>query len=72
MWETPQFHSVNRKISAVWGLAFLVGTVSLLVAGSVTERQFLLRVLVPFGSRYWAYTYTQRVTGKAKSDEAAA
>jgi hypothetical protein len=69
VWDTPEFHSINRTISAVWGLAFLVGTVSLLVAGSVTERQFLLRVLVPFGTLAWAYTYTQRVTGRVESDK---
>jgi hypothetical protein len=71
VWGTPQFRSINRTISAVWGLAFLVGTVSLLVAGSVTERQFLLRVLLPFGTLAWAYTYTQRVTGRAEGDHPA-
>ena len=40
VWGTSEFRSINRTISAVWGLAFLVGTVSLLVAGSVAERQF--------------------------------
>ena len=71
VWGTSEFRSINRKISAVWGLAFLVGTVSLLLAGSVSERQFLLRILVPFGSLAWAYTYTQRVTGAAESDQRA-
>lgn len=71
VWGTTEFSSINRRISALWGLAFLVGTVSLLVAGSVTERQFLLRVLVPFGTLAWAYTYTQRMTGHAESDNPA-
>jgi hypothetical protein len=61
LWGTPQFRSVNRSISLVWGLAFLVGTVSLIVAGSVNGRTFLLRILIPFGALAWAYSYTQRV-----------
>src|SRR6202789_560152 len=35
VWRTEQFHSINRQISIVWGLAFLVGSVSLIAAGSV-------------------------------------
>ena len=61
VWGTPQFRAINRTISLVWGLAFLVGTVSLIVAGSVTGRPFLLRILIPFGALAWAYSYTQRV-----------
>jgi hypothetical protein len=61
VWGTPGFRAVNRTISLVWGLAFLVGTVSLIVAGSVTGRPFLLRILIPFGALAWAYSYTQRV-----------
>jgi hypothetical protein len=61
VWGTPQFRAVNRTISLVWGLAFLVGTVSLIVAGSVTDRPFLLRILIPFGALAWAYSYTQRI-----------
>jgi hypothetical protein len=61
VWGTPQFRAVNRTISLVWGLAFLVGTISLIVAGSVSGRPFLLRILIPFGALAWAYSYTQRV-----------
>jgi hypothetical protein len=61
VWGTPQFRAANRTISLVWGLAFLVGTVSLIVAGSVTDRPFLLRILIPFGALAWAYSYTQRI-----------
>jgi hypothetical protein len=62
VWHTDRFHSLNRQISAVWGLAFLVGTVSLIAAGSVDSRQVLLRVIVPFGSLYYAYVFTQKQT----------
>jgi hypothetical protein len=61
VWGTSQFRAVNSQISLVWGLAFLIGTVSLIVAGSVTGRPFLLRILIPFGALAWAYSYTQRV-----------
>jgi hypothetical protein len=62
VWHTRQFHVINRRISAVWGLAFLAGTISLLIAGSVSDRQVLLRVIVPFGAMYLAYRYTQKQT----------
>jgi hypothetical protein len=59
LWDTPQFRAVNRRISAAWGLAFVVGDVSLALAGSVSTRQVLLRVIVPFGALYGAYRYTE-------------
>jgi hypothetical protein len=62
VWQTNRFHSLNRQISAVWGLAFLVGTVSLIAAGSVDSRQVLLRIIVPFGTLYCAYMFTQKQT----------
>jgi tetrahydromethanopterin S-methyltransferase subunit C len=65
-WPTPEFRAINRQISAVWGLAFLIGTVSLIIAGSVDARQMLLRVVVPFGALAWAYKYTQRKTRSAR------
>ena len=33
VWHTDRFRSLNRQISAVWGLAFLVGTISLDCSG---------------------------------------
>ena len=44
-------------------MAFLVGTVSLFVAGSVDYRQALLRVVIPFGALALAYKYTQSQQG---------
>ncbi len=74
-WNTPEFHAVNRRISAIWGLAFLVGTASLILAGSVDYRQLLLRVIVPFGALFLAYQYTQkqqhRLTGTPATTSAA-
>lgn len=58
LWRTPGFRDVNRRISGVWGLAFLAGDVSLALAASVDARQVLLRVIVPFGALYLAYRYT--------------
>jgi hypothetical protein len=60
VWNSPHFHAFNRKISLFWGLAFLVGTISLALAGVTDSRQFLLRVVVPFGALAGAFTYTQR------------
>ncbi len=67
-WSTPAFRAANRKISAVWGLAFLIGTVSLILAGSTGDRQFLLRIAVPFGALVLAYVYTQKQSASAKGD----
>ena len=58
LWHTREFRAVNRRISAVWGLAFLAGTISLIVAGSIDYRHVLLRILIPFGALYLAYQYT--------------
>ena len=60
VWKSPGFHAFNRKISAIWGFAFLVGTASLILAGSTDSRQFLLRLVVPFGALAAAYTYSER------------
>lgn len=60
IWATPGFHALNRRISAIWGLAFLAGTISLIIAGSVDYRQVLLRIIVPFGALYLAYQYTRK------------
>ncbi len=71
LWHTKEFKDVNRRISAVWGVTFLVGDISLALAGSVSARQALLRVIVPFGALYLAYHYTtsQRAqTRNAHSD----
>ena len=62
MWHPERFRTLNRQISTVWGLAFLLGTASLIAAGSVESRQVLLRILVPFGAPYYAYMYTQNRT----------
>jgi hypothetical protein len=70
VWRTEKFHSLNRQISTVWGLAFLVGSVSLIAAGSVDARQVLLRIIVPFGSLYYAFVYTQRQTNGVRQASA--
>jgi threonine/homoserine/homoserine lactone efflux protein len=60
-WDTPRFHEINRHISAAWALAFLVGSISLLIAANTDDYPVLLRILVPFGALYWAYTVTEKV-----------
>jgi hypothetical protein len=71
VWDTPHFRTFNRKISLFWGLAFLVGTISLTVAGSTNAHQVLLRIIIPFGALAYTYTYTQRQASLAKSRQSA-
>ena len=59
VWHTTEFRAVNRQITLAWGLAFLVGTISLVVAAAIDELPFVLRILIPFGALYLAYNYTQ-------------
>jgi hypothetical protein len=71
LWSTAGFHAVNRRISAVWGLAFLVGTFSLILAGAVGSTPVLLRVIIPFGALVAAFKYTQSQTqGQGPADPA--
>ena len=71
LWSTAGFHAVNRRISAVWGLAFLVGTFSLILAGAVDSTPVLLRVIIPFGALVAAFKYTQSQTqGQGPADPA--
>lgn len=65
VWKSARFHELNRRLSAVWGLAFLAGTISLIVAGSQDSRQFVLRLVVPFGALLLALLYTQKQAGLA-------
>jgi hypothetical protein len=65
VWTSRRFHEFNRRISLVWGLAFLVGTLSLALAGAQSSRQFVLRLLVPFGALFLAYEYTERQAARA-------
>ena len=58
--DSSRFHQLNRRLSTMWGLAFLVGTISLVVAGSQDSRQFILRLVVPFGALLLALLYSQK------------
>jgi hypothetical protein len=60
LWKRPEFHAVNRKMSAIFALAFLIGTLSMVAAGSAGTPQFLLRIVVPFGALFGAFTFVQR------------
>ncbi len=71
VWKTARFHELNRRISAVWGLAFLVGTISLVAAGSQNSRQFTLRLVVPFGALLLALLYTQKQSNQAGGESPA-
>jgi hypothetical protein len=66
VWHTPEFRRVNRLISAAWGLAFLVGTLSLVAAAATGDRQILLRWIIPIGALYGAFHFTQDQQAKAR------
>src|ERR1700722_17880319 len=70
IWNSPAFRAFNRKISAVWGLAFLLGTLSMVLAGATDSRQVLLRVIIPFGALGAAYTYSHREGAAAAASHA--
>src|SRR6202453_1913502 len=71
IWASPAFRAFNRKISAVWGVAFLLGTLSMVLAGATDSRQILLRVIVPFGALAAAFTYSEREATSAKAPQQA-
>jgi hypothetical protein len=71
IWNSPAFRAFNRKISAVWGLAFLLGTISMVLAGTTDSRQILLRLIIPFGALAAAYTYSEREATAAKPPQTA-
>jgi hypothetical protein len=61
-WNSPTFHAVNRQISIAWGVAFLAGFVSLLIAGMLNGSfTIVLRVAIPCLALFLAYRYTNHV-----------
>jgi len=71
IWSSPAFRAFNRKISIMWGLAFLLGTISMVLAGTTDSRQILLRLIIPFGALAAAYTYSEREAASATTARAA-
>jgi hypothetical protein len=67
VWDRPEFKALNRKISLVFGGAFLIGTASLVAAGSSNDLQFVLRIVVPFGALFGALTFAQKQGNAAQS-----
>jgi hypothetical protein len=72
IWNSPAFRAFNRRISLVWGLAFLLGTIFMVLAGATDSRQFLPRDIVPFGTLAAAFTYSHREGASAAAGHAAA
>jgi hypothetical protein len=64
VWDTPGFHAFNPDISLVWSLAFLVGTILLILAGATEHAQMVPRMVVPFGALLYAFKYTQHRAGQ--------
>jgi hypothetical protein len=77
-WHSPQFHAINRRISAAWGAAVAVMGVGHLIAGALTAQaveysgylpsrpvDLLLNWIVPGLLVLAAARYTTRVTTEA-------
>jgi hypothetical protein len=67
VWHNPRFVVFNREISLVWGFALLVGTASLVLAGSLTVAPFILRMAVPTGAMLFATWHTRQRSTQARS-----
>jgi hypothetical protein len=39
VWKSAPFRAINRQMSLVWGAAFFVGTISLIIAGPLDGMQ---------------------------------
>jgi hypothetical protein len=65
-WGRADFRALNRRTSTAFGVAFLIGTASLLVAGATDDLSFLLRLVVPFGGLFVALLYAQKQGAAAK------
>ncbi len=80
-WHTPQFRSINKRISAAWGGVVAVMAVSHAVAGTFEAPggrllhrpvDLVFNWIIP-GLLVWAAArYTQRVTGEERPRSAAA
>jgi uncharacterized membrane protein HdeD (DUF308 family) len=60
VWDTSAFKRINAVVSAVWGLAFLVGGISATVAAAnPSTRPGLLRIIIPIGALVAAFEFTK-------------
>jgi len=65
-WDSPRFHAVNCRISAVWAVAVTVIGIGHLVSGALTDyptsvvipADVLLNWVVPFGLIWLTVRYT--------------
>jgi hypothetical protein len=73
-WQSPQFIALNRKISAVWGVAILVLGITHLATGAMGPLPRFQELLIQWGPAVIvviiALRYTQRVTSEAQSHNA--
>ena len=66
VWHSARFQAFNREISLAWGLALLVGTLSLALAGAVSAGSVVLRMAVPMGAMIVATRYTHQRASHAR------
>jgi hypothetical protein len=59
VWDTPGFRASNRDACLAFTAALLVGTISLVLAGTVHHAQFILQMIVPSAALTIALQYTK-------------
>jgi hypothetical protein len=74
-WKSPRFIALNRKISAVWGVAILVLGITHLITGAMGPLPRFQELLIQWGPAVVvviiALRYTQRVTAETQTRSAA-
>ena len=64
-WHTDRFQSLNRRISTAWGLAFLVGSISLISAGSIIPGRSFCGSSFPSGPSTTLRVYSEADQGSS-------
>lgn len=72
-WDSPRFHAVNRRITAMWALAVTVMGIGHLVSGAligypaglVIPADMVLNWVIPFGVIWLTVRYTMRTAHAA-------
>jgi hypothetical protein len=73
-WSSPVFKQVNRRITTIWGVVFLLMIPSHILAGAIdTHRaETFFNWVIPIGLVVFAVKQTGRIAGSARSDDASA
>jgi hypothetical protein len=66
LWSSPRFRAINRDLTSMWGLVFLLMVPAHALAGAIDtpHANLFLNWVVPILLITWAARRTQRVTGE--------